>query len=239
MCGIIGIVNDNASKYVTQCNAKIRHRGPDSNGEFINGNIAFGHQRLAIQDLSPNGHQPMHSADGRYTLIFNGEIYNHQDIRREIAHKYPFKSTSDTETILYGFIEYGVSLWKRLNGIFALAIFDNQTRDLWLVRDQFGVKPLYYYHQEETFLFSSEIKAFSEFPDFDKTLDYTALLNYIYFLWSPGEQTPFKHVKKLLAGHYLHLNTATPSVINIEKYYEIPFDGVYTKATEKELIEEL
>lgn len=239
MCGIIGIVNDNANKYITQCNTKISHRGPDSNGEFINGNIAFGHQRLAIQDLSPNGHQPMHSADGRYTLIFNGEIYNHQEIRLEIAHKYPFKSTSDTETILYGFIEYGVSLWKRLNGIFALAIFDNQTRDLWLVRDQFGVKPLYYYHHEETLLFSSEIKAFSEFPDFDKTLDYTALLNYIYFLWSPGEQTPFKHVKKLLAGHYLHLNTATPSVINIEKYYEIPFNGAYTKATEKELIEEL
>lgn len=239
MCGIIGIVSDKATNYITVCNSKINHRGPDSNGEFKSGNLAFGHQRLAIQDLSPNGHQPMHSADGRYTLVFNGEIYNHLDIRKEIAHKYPFKSTSDTETILYGFIEYGVALWKRLNGIFALAIFDNQTRDLWIVRDHFGVKPLYYYHKDDTFLFSSEIKALIDFSDFDKSLDYTALLNYISFLWSPGEQTPFKNVKKLLSGHYLHLNTATPSVVNIKKYYEIPFNGVYTKATEKELIDEL
>lgn len=239
MCGIIGIVNDKASKYITQCNVRISHRGPDSNGEFTSGNLAFGHQRLAIQDLSLNGHQPMHSSDKRFTIIFNGEIYNHQDIRSEIAHKYPFKSTSDTETILYGFIEYGVALWKRLNGIFALAIFDNQTRDLWLVRDHFGVKPLYYYHKDDTLLFASEIKAFIEFPNFDKTLDSTALLNYISFLWSPGEQTPFQHVKKLLAGHYLHLNTTTPSVINIEKYYEIPFNGIYTKSTERDLIDEL
>jgi asparagine synthase (glutamine-hydrolysing) len=239
MCGIIGIVNPKASEYITQCNAQISHRGPDSNGEFINGNVALGHQRLAIQDLSPNGNQPMHSADGRYTIIFNGEIYNHLDIRHEIADKYPFKSTSDTETVLYGFIEYGVDLWKRLNGIFALAIFDNTTRDLWIVRDHFGIKPLYYYHQNETLLFGSEIKSFSKFPDFDKTIDYKALINYLYFLWSPGSQTPFENVKKLLPGHYLHINTSTPSVFSINKYYEIPFNGIYSKSTEKELIEEL
>ena len=100
MCGIIGIVNDHAAKIITQCNAKISHRGPDSKGEYRDGKLALGHQRLSIQDLSPNGHQPMISADGNYVIIFNGEIYNHAEIRESFKDKYPFKSTSDRKSVV-------------------------------------------------------------------------------------------------------------------------------------------
>jgi asparagine synthase (glutamine-hydrolysing) len=239
MCGIVGIVHPEASLHIEAANTKIKHRGPDSTGYYKGTGIAFGHQRLSIIDLSENGAQPMFSADGRYVMIFNGEIYNHEDFRPALSEKYNFKSSSDTETILYGFIEYGKSFFVKLNGIFALSIFDTQTKDLIIVRDQFGIKPLYYYHKENTLLFGSEIKAFTDFPNFDKSLDYEALVNYLNFLWSPGEKTPFEFVKKLLPGHLMQLNLENAGHIKIEKYYEIPFTGQYSTKTEAELIDEL
>lgn len=239
MCGIIGIIHPEASKFIDAANRRIKHRGPDSSGVFKGEGIALGHQRLSIIDLSANGAQPMWSADGRYVMIFNGEVYNHQDFRPALQQKYAFKSSSDTETILYGYIEYGKDFFKRLNGIFALSIFDTQTNNLIIVRDQFGIKPLYFYHKNDTFLFGSEIKSFLEVSDFDYNIDYKAIVNYLNFLWSPGERTPFQYVKKLLPGHLMQLNVKNLGHINIEKYYEIPFDGNYSHKTEKELIDEL
>ena len=240
MCGIIGIVNDHAKEYITLSNTKIKHRGPDSKGEYIHGNLAFGHQRLSIQDLSPNGHQPMISADGNYIIIFNGEIYNHAEIRQHFKDKYPFKSTSDTETLLYGYIEYGSEILNQLNGIFAFAIYDKIKNELFIARDQFGIKPLYYYHDTACFMFGSEIKSFLAYPDFDKTLDYSAFVNYLTFLYSPGEQTPFSKVKKLLPGHFIKMSLDAVPQFEITKYYDIPLNHThYSKATEKELVDEL
>jgi len=210
MCGIIGICSHQASTLIRQANETISHRGPDSDGIFESERIALGHQRLSIQDLSANGHQPMFSDDGNHVLIFNGEIYNHQEVRRKIASKYPFRSSSDSETLLYGFIEYGKEVLHQLNGIFAFAIYNIQNQKLFIARDQMGVKPLYYYQKNGEFLFGSEIKSFLKFPGFDKTLDYAALANYLHFLYSPDVKTPFEHVKKLRPGHYMELDVRNP-----------------------------
>lgn len=239
MCGITGIIHPKAEIYIQAMTDAIRHRGPDDSGIYNNGNLSLGHRRLAIQDLSANGHQPMFTEDRRYCIVFNGEIYNHWDIRKNIENKYKFVSTCDTETLLYGFVEYGFDLFNMLNGIFAFAIFDHHTNELVIVRDQFGVKPLYYYRDKEMFIFSSEIKGINTVPNIDRTLDSKALLNYLKFLWSPGERTPFCKVKKLLPCYYLKINLNTPEKIELIKYYTIPFSGQYIKKSEKEWIEEL
>jgi asparagine synthase (glutamine-hydrolysing) len=239
MCGITGIVSSKAADYIQRMTDAIAHRGPDDTGVFINQNVAFGHQRLSILDLSEKGHQPMISANGRYVIIFNGEIYNHREIRKNLESRYLFRSGSDTETILYGYSEYGKELFNLLNGIFAIAIYDNQTNELVIARDHFGIKPLYYYLDGENFLFSSEIKSLIEFNDFNKKLNYSSLANYLYFLWSPGSDTPFEMCKKLLPGHYITVDTKDLRSLTIHKYYEIPFNGTYAKKTEEIWIAEL
>lgn len=239
MCGITGIIHPESNLHIDALTMAIAHRGPDDFGIFNLNNLSLGHRRLSIQDTSENGHQPMFTADGRYCIVFNGEIYNHWDIRKELNSKYSFRSTSDTETLLYGYIEYGTAIFNKLNGIFAFAIFDKLTHDLIIVRDQFGVKPLYYYTKDNTFIFSSEIKGINTFSALDRKIDPKGILNYIRFLWSPGERTPFEHVKKLLPCHYLKVNIDTPSVIENVKYYTIPFTGKYDVKTEKQWIDAL
>ncbi|MEO8403093.1 MAG: asparagine synthase (glutamine-hydrolyzing) [Chitinophagaceae bacterium] len=239
MCGITGAICPGHKDYIYKAINCIKHRGPDDQGIFSDEFLSLGHNRLAILDLSINGHQPMYSSDGRYVLIFNGEIYNHTDIRSTLRNKHHFKSTSDTETILYGFIEFGTSLFGRMNGIFAFSIYDRSSGDLIIVRDQFGVKPLYFYQQNDIFLFASEIKALLKFEGVNKSVDYSALVNYLYFLWSPGQQTPFENVKKLLPGHYIKLNVKRLSDFEIHKYYEIPFNGEYAGQSEAKLVNEL
>jgi len=240
MCGIVGILGIEHLHDISSCNDYIAHRGPDDSGIFIEKNLAFAHRRLSIQDLSPLGHQPMISSDGRYTLIFNGEIYNHFEIRKELENEYSFKSkTSDTETLLYGFAKFKEELFNKLNGIFALAIYDNVENTVTITRDQFGVKPLYFYQKDNNLLFSSELKAISNIKGIDKTIDYSALVNYLTFLWSPGSQTPFQNVKKLEAGHYIKVDLNNIAKFKIVKYYSIPFNGSYAKASESELIEQL
>ena len=184
MCGIIGIVSGDKKSINYPITKAIEHRGPDADGLFEDDYIALGHRRLSILDLSENGNQPMFSADGRYAMIFNGEIYNHWDIRKKFEHKYNFCSTSDSETLLYGYIEYGESIVKQLNGIFAFAIYDTHAKELFVARDQFGIKPMYYYAEPNRFIFASEIKAITTQPNIDKTIDHKALVNYINFLWS-------------------------------------------------------
>jgi asparagine synthase (glutamine-hydrolysing) len=238
MCGISGVVSASISSAV-DLRSTIRHRGPDGEGIYNAPGIQLAHTRLAILDLSPNGHQPMQTADGRYVLIFNGEIYNHLTLRAALTDQYVFRSTSDTETLLYGFAAYGTAVFKKLNGIFACAIFDTVTRQLVLARDQFGVKPLYYYQKDGLLLFSSELKTIAAYPGIDKNIDYPALVNYLHFLYSPGMQTPFQHVSKLLPGHYLQLSVDDPDAICTKRYYDLPFRGTYSEQSESQLLEEL
>lgn len=236
MCGIIGVVGIFERENFIKALGKIAHRGPDDTGIYHHNNLSMGHQRLSIQDLSENGHQPMYSADGNWTIIFNGEIYNHLDIRKELDSKYVFKSSGDTETLLYAFIEYGVDVLKRLNGIFSFAIFNHKLDQLHIVRDQFGIKPLYYYLKDEILIFGSELKSFRELDDFDEAIDVRCILNYITFLWSPGDKTPFLNVKKLLPGHYIRLSTQNVTNVSVHKYYEIPFNGKYKDSSERDII---
>ncbi|MGA0560264.1 asparagine synthase (glutamine-hydrolyzing) [Larkinella sp. VNQ87] len=238
MCGIAGIVSTSIPAFF-DCRPTIRHRGPDGDGLFQAPGIQLAHTRLAILDLSLNGQQPMQTADGRYILIFNGEIYNHLNLRTGLIGRYIFRSTSDTETLLYGFAAYGTAVFRKLNGIFACAIFDTHTRELVLARDQFGVKPLYYYHKDDLLLFSSELKTIAGYPGVDKSIDHSALVNYLHFLYSPGTQTPFQHVHKLLPGHYLHLSIDQPKTITLKRYYDLPFQGTYSEQSESQLLEEL
>lgn len=237
MCGItgaIGVNNIDKDKILSS----ISHRGPDSQGSFLSDDIFLGHSRLSIQDLSDNGSQPMISSDGRYVIVFNGEIYNHVDIRNTIAADFAFKSTGDTETVLYAYIKYGINCLKLFNGIFAFAVYDTVERHVTIARDQLGVKPLYIYNDGNCFLFSSEIKTFLSF-NINKELNYKALANYLTYLWSPGELTPFKYVKKLLPGHYLDFDIDKWEDALPVPFYQIPFDGKYSTLTEEQLIDQL
>lgn len=242
MCGIYGIVSNKKQNGLASL-ATMAHRGPDDCGFFETKGLFLGQQRLAIQDLSVNGHQPMFSEDGRYVLIFNGEIYNHWEIRKALQTTHIFNSSSDTETLLYAYIEQKEALFNQLNGIFSFAIFDHLTEELVIVRDPLGVKPLYFYQDGDCFAFASELKAFTKIPSFAKSLDYEGMLNYLHFLYSPAEKTPLKHVKKLLAGHYIKLNVGDyldkKTSVQPICYYDIPFTGVYSTKSEEALIDEL
>jgi asparagine synthase (glutamine-hydrolysing) len=243
MCGIFGLIDKKKPVQETiiqkACNI-ISHRGPDDTGYFVSGSIGFGHRRLSILDLSPGGHQPMSSRDGKFRIIFNGEIYNHLDLRKEFLADFSFRSTSDTETLLEGYAIHGESFINHLNGIFAFAILDNDTQCIFIARDQLGVKPLYYYNDGERFLFSSEIKSFSAVPGLHLSPDPEAFFEYLTFLWTPGEKTPFKEVKKLLPGHSFSFSTQSFSAdMKPRKYYELPIGSHRQFNSEKEAIDAL
>ena len=236
MCGISGgftseIVNDSLIIDL------IKHRGPDSDGFFKENKLFLAHTRLSIQDLSSRANQPMYSDDRRYVIVFNGEIYNHLFLRNHLA-EFSFKSTSDTETILYSYIKYGEDCFKQFNGIFAIAIYDREKQELMVARDQYGVKPLYLYYDEQMFLFSSEIKSFLAF-NIRKDTEMTAISDYLSFLWCPGEKTPLKYVRKLLPGHYIKVKLGDLLTIKEYKYYNIHFDGKYLKSTKQEVVDRL
>ena len=177
MCGISGFINISRDQNHDELRAQVRrmtmclqHRGPDDSGEWVDAShgIAFGHRRLSIIDLSPLGHQPMHSAHERYVLIFNGEIYNFRSLRAELEQLgHGFRSHSDTEVMLVAFEQWGVhAATKRFNGMFAYALWDRSERRIYLARDRMGEKPLYYGWQGNTFMFASELKALRAHPAF-------------------------------------------------------------------------
>lgn len=239
MCGIAGIISKTNSTFLEKANKLISHRGPDDWGDYIDMPVMLTHRRLSILDISSNGHQPMLTQDENLVLIFNGEIYNHTEIRNLLKNDYPFKSTSDTETILYAFKEFGVDLFAMLNGIFALAIYDKINQELIIARDQFGIKPLYFQCTNDEFAFSSELKALLANNNFNSEINIEAISNYLSFLWCPGTLTPFKNVQKLDAGCYINIPINNPSNFAITKFYDIVFNGQYSTKTEKELINEL
>lgn len=185
---------------------QIIHRGPDDRGVYENKEhkIGLAHTRLSIQDLSSNGHQPMINEDGSVILVYNGELYNFKELRSELEKKgKKFKSYSDTEVLLRLYLDEGQKMLSKLNGIFTFAIWDQRNKTLFIARDNFGVKPLYYLPLNDNFFFASEIKALVPFLEKFKSLNFDALNRYITYLWCPGKETPLKHVYKLLPGEAL------------------------------------
>ncbi|HEY0528790.1 MAG TPA: hypothetical protein VGD02_08175, partial [Gemmatimonadaceae bacterium] len=185
----------------------IAHRGPDDSGVWVDpeSRVALAFRRLAIVDLSEQGHQPMRSASGRFVIIFNGEVYNHASLRRELESAgAAFKGHSDTEVILAAFEQWGIQrAVRRFIGMFAIAVWDAGRHELSLIRDRLGIKPLFVYHRDGLLSFGSELKALFAGPEFDKTIDTSALTSYLRYLYVPAPQSIFRHVRKLSPGHIL------------------------------------
>jgi asparagine synthase (glutamine-hydrolysing) len=214
MCGIVGLVGrfEYKETLLAQSCGRIAHRGPDSHGfwEEADSGVAFGHVRLAIQDLSEQGHQPMPSADQRFMLVFNGEIYNHPQLRQALeqdGYAHAWRGHSDTETILAGLMVWGVQeTLKRMVGMFAIAVWDRQTRNLVLARDRFGEKPLYYGYAPDGLMFASELKALMPLPGFDAHLNRDAIALFLRHNYIPAPYSVFTKVRKLLPGTWVSLS---------------------------------
>ncbi|MGN0676510.1 MAG: asparagine synthase (glutamine-hydrolyzing), partial [Ruminococcus sp.] len=225
MCGYTGFTNfiDNSNVIIENMMDRIKHRGPDAEGKYIDGDIALGHRRLSIIDVSSQGDQPLYNEDGSMVLVFNGEIYNFMDIRQklvEAGHK--FRTKTDSEVLIHGYEEYGTKLLDMLRGMFSFVIWDKKKKELFGARDFFGIKPLYYAQMGKTFMFGSEIKSFLEHPDFKKELNTSALENYLTFQYSPTNETFFKNVYKLPPAHYfIHKDGKT----TVTKYWDVHFDA--------------
>jgi len=223
MCGLIGYSGDFNEHNLKAGLLAIKHRGPDDSGTFFskNLNIGLGHNRLSIQDLSPLGHQPMVSDDGQIVLVFNGEIYNFKDLRKELKDKgYQFRGNSDTEVLLNLYFAEGEKMLDKLNGIFAFALFDCRSETIFIARDRFGVKPLYFSETKEGFSFSSEIKGLRYLLPGETDLDLESLNRYASFLWCPGEGTPLKSVRKILPGEALLVKAG--KIIKRWKWFKLP-----------------
>ena len=214
MCGINGF-NFHDEALVIKMNDRLSHRGPDTAGVYCADGISLGHRRLAIIDLSPAAAQPMHSSDGAAVIVFNGEIYNFQELKAELD-AYHFKSNSDTEVILAAYQKWGRECVKKFNGIFAFGIWDKNKQELFCARDQFGVKPFYYYYDSEHFIFSSEIKGILAHR-VTKNLDLDALNIYFRLLYVPAPLTPWQNIYKLPPAHYAVLKDTT---LVITKYWK-------------------
>lgn len=233
MCGIAGFFDRNKNKndIIKSMTDNLLHRGPDDVGFYTDDKIALGHRRLAIIDLK-TGKQPIE--DENFVIVFNGEIYNYLELKEELKDKYKFKTKSDTEVLLKGFEEWGIDVTKKLRGMFAFAIWDKKKHELYLARDQWGIKPLYYYKNEKTFMFGSEIKAFLAHPDFKKEFNGDILSSYLCFNSVATDESFFKGVFKLKPGHYLKYSKGN---IEINRFYKLEFDE--TKQDEEELIKKI
>lgn len=243
MCGIGGVLYFDNSRIVEKSVLKrmsdtIYHRGPDDEGFLIDRNAGLCFRRLSIIDLN-TGHQPMSDSKSGLTIIFNGEIYNYRELRERLLRKgYKFKTATDTEVILYLFEEYGVGCLQHLRGMFAFAIWNSLKRQLFCVRDRFGIKPFFYYTDKEKFVFGSEIKVIMKAGNVDQTLSYDALDSYFAFSYISGDLSVYNSVRKLLPGHYMLVSFNGKPDIEISRYWDIKFDPDYSRS-EKHWIEEI
>ena len=228
MCGIAGIIQSGSATGqplreetgLLMLDA-IAHRGPDDGGLLVTPNLLLGHRRLSILDLSASGHQPMTDEEQRCWLVFNGEIYNFQELRRELEQAgHRFISQTDTEVILRGYLEWGRDVARRLNGMFAFALFDRRQHSLWLVRDPLGIKPLYYRQQDDRLWFGSEIKAILADPDVPRKPDWPALDRFLTFGYTPAPWSGFDGIRQLLPGEWL---VAENGGITQNKWFTLPW----------------
>lgn len=238
MCGICGFVGLASPGLIDRMTDTLGHRGPDDRGTFVDRDVALGHRRLSIIDLG-GGHQPMHSADGRYVLVYNGEIYNYAELRTElVAHGATFQTESDTEVLLKLLEREGTSALHRLNGMFAFALFDTRERELLLARDRIGIKPLYYTVDRDRLLFASETKALLHEPEWNRELNPHALRDYLVLRYVPGPVTLFRHVERLPPGCFMRFRRGEARV---ERYWSPP-EASASRAgdrSEAEYLEEL
>jgi asparagine synthase (glutamine-hydrolysing) len=224
MCGISGYAGGFDLELLKRMQAALRHRGPDDSGLWQSNDrrVGLAHNRLAIIDLSPTGHQPMCDPSNGVVVVYNGEIYNYRELRRDLeARDHRFVGSSDTEVLLKAYAEFGLDAVPRLNGIFAFALFDPREARLLLVRDPFGVKPLYVANAPAGLLFASEMKALLESPEVSRKIDPLAIARYLTFLWSPGEATPLDSVRKLSPGHAQIVERDGSS--RLHQYFRISF----------------
>jgi asparagine synthase (glutamine-hydrolysing) len=241
MCGISGYVDLDGSieedSVIRKMISTLHHRGPDNEEVYVEKKAALGHARLSILDLSCAGSQPMHSDDRTLSIIYNGEVYNFKDLRKELERcGYSFRSGSDTEVVLKGFQHYGPEIFKKLNGIFALAIWDSKTEKLTLSRDRFGVKPLYLSLHPKGLIFASEIKAILASELISPTLSYQAFHEFLYYGNAIGHKTLFSEVVKLQPGHYAELTAAG----FVEKpYWQLEDISLQQRVNENQSIEKI
>lgn len=236
MCGICGYIS---KKNITldilkEMNNTMYHRGPDDSGEEIYAAkdgyfVGFAQRRLAIMDLSILGHQPMHSKDKRISVVYNGELYNFLELKKELS-DYPFVSDCDTEVIIAAYLRWGVDFVNHINGMFAIALYDRETEDIFLIRDRIGKKPLYYWYEEGNLVFASELKPIMKFPGFPKEINKTVLSRYLFQQYINAPDSIFKNVYKLEPGTVLSLRKGA---ISIRKYWSVK--ECYHKA-QKEII---
>lgn len=227
MCGIVGFVDKskNKKKIIKEMADLIKHRGPDSDGYYIDENVALGFRRLSIIDLE-GGDQPIYNEDKTKMVFMNGEIYNYKEIKEDLINKgHVFSTNADTEVLLHGYEEYKESLLDKLRGMFAFVIYDIEKKELFGARDFYGIKPFYYYVTDDEFMYGSEIKSFLAHPNFKKELNRDMLEDYLTFQYSVGEESFFKNVYKLRPGHYFKYKNGK---LTINQYYKISFEQDYS-----------
>lgn len=244
MCGIVGVFDigghlPTADRFAT-CLDRLERRGPDDVGVWSNGLVRLGHRRLAILDLSPAGHQPMVSADGRHVIVFNGEIYNHAELRPQLTPVGGWRGSSDTETLLEAYRHWGPGCLARLNGMFAFAIWDNVERRLFMARDRMGVKPLYYSWSDGRFVFASRPSAMSGLLEGGATeIDPQSLRVFLELGYIPAPLSLYRKVRKLPPGHSMTIDARGPRALRYWDYRPIEPDRSLLKRPEDEIIDEL
>jgi asparagine synthase (glutamine-hydrolysing) len=244
MCGIAGIFNTLGEPvspvFLRRMTDAIAHRGPDGEGFFIDSFVGLGHRRLAIIDLSPAGHQPMLTPDGLYALSFNGEIYNFQEIRLELEAKgHQFRSRTDSEVVLHAYAEWGEGCLNKFNGMFAFAIWDKQKQELFLARDRFGIKPLYYTMAGDKFLFASEVKAILTHPAYQVDMDKEGLLEYFTFQNFFTDKTLFQNVRLMPAASFMRVRLGETQLPEPKAFWDYDFAEPLQVKSREEYLEEL
>jgi len=228
MCGITGLMAFNEAGRFHLINLHkaidmLSSRGPDAQGSLLEERVGLGHRRLSVIDPTPSANQPMTDPSGRYTIVYNGEIYNFKELRKELEDMgVVFKTQCDTEVLLYAYIHHGEKCLLKLNGFFAFCVYDKELEMLFIARDRYGIKPLYYYLDEDKFLFASELKSLMAYG-FQKSIDWTALLFYLQLNYIPAPLSILNSVHKLNPGHLLRISK---NQIEDEKYYSLPDENI-------------
>lgn len=243
MCGVVGFINLNKRKInlktLESMTDSLAHRGPDGRGTHIDNFIGLGHRRLSIIDLSENAAQPMRLDQDNFVLSYNGEIYNFKELKIPLEKQgSKFRSTSDTEVVLHSLAKWGVSALNKFNGMFSLAFWDKKNKLLTIARDRYGVKPIYYWRNQNVFLFSSEIKAFLKHPEFKVNVNEEALVEYFTFQNTFSNDTLFKDVKILPPGHFMQIFLDREMEMNVKQYWDYNFEEEKVQKTKEEYTEE-